>query len=144
MYQGIKCVPSHIHIVTAVGVTWALTEALVHLNPTSLDRVCRAQSTAEVMRPDVGGEPVMAVIRHANRVRRAPAARKSDDNAEKFSSPASPARSLPVHQMGGFGSPISDLKSTCTCCHNSTLSTEVCCDDRMIQSHIPVEGGHHG
>src|SRR5438067_10026499 len=55
--------------VTAVRVTWALTEALVHLNPTSLDRVCRAQSPAEVMRPDVGGEPVMAVIRHANRVR---------------------------------------------------------------------------
>src|SRR5262249_29351431 len=54
--------------VTAVGVTWALTEALVHLNPTSLDRVCRAQSPADVMRPDVGGEPVMAVIRHANRV----------------------------------------------------------------------------
>src|SRR5262245_9156856 len=54
--------------VTAVGVTWALTEALVHLNPTSLDRVCRAQSPASVMRPDVGGEPVMAVIRHANRI----------------------------------------------------------------------------
>ena len=32
--------------VTAVGMTWALTEALVHLNPTSLDRVCRAQSPA--------------------------------------------------------------------------------------------------
>src|SRR5438034_11022667 len=55
--------------VTAVRVTWALTEALVHLNPTSLDRVCRSQSPAEVVRPDVGGEPVMAVIRHANRVR---------------------------------------------------------------------------
>src|SRR5260221_14381571 len=54
---------------TAVGVTRALTEALVHLNPTSLDRVRRAQSPADVMRPDVGGEPVMAVIRHANRVR---------------------------------------------------------------------------
>jgi hypothetical protein len=38
-------------LVTAVGVTWALTEALVHLNPTSLDRVCRAQSPADVMRP---------------------------------------------------------------------------------------------
>ena len=35
--------------VTAVGMTWALTEALVHLNPTSLDRVCRAQSPADVM-----------------------------------------------------------------------------------------------
>src|SRR5262245_33772035 len=55
--------------VTAVGMTWALTEALVHLNPASLDRVCRAQSPAKVMRPDVGGEPVMAVIRHGNRVR---------------------------------------------------------------------------
>ena len=55
--------------ITAVGMTWALTEALVHLNPTSLDRVCRAQSPADVMRPDVGGKPVMAVIRHANRVR---------------------------------------------------------------------------
>ena len=41
-------------------VTWVLTEALVHLNPTSLDRVRRAQNPAEVMRPDVGGEPVMA------------------------------------------------------------------------------------
>src|SRR6516164_2373952 len=29
--------------VTAVGMTWALTEALVHLNPTSLDRVPRAE-----------------------------------------------------------------------------------------------------
>src|SRR5262249_60786748 len=55
--------------VIAVGMTWALTEALVHLNPTSLDRVCRAQSPADVMRPDVGGKPVMAVVRHANRVR---------------------------------------------------------------------------
>src|SRR5262252_1604888 len=55
--------------VTAVGMTWTLTEALVHLNPTSLDRVCRAQSPADVMRPDVGGEPVMAVVRHANCVR---------------------------------------------------------------------------
>src|SRR5215469_14605652 len=55
--------------VTAVGMTWALTEALVHLNPTSLDCVCRAQSPADVMRPDVGGEPVMAVVRHANCVR---------------------------------------------------------------------------
>src|SRR5262249_34103602 len=58
-----------VDVLTAVGVTQALTEALVHLNPTSLGRVCRAQSPAEVMRPDVGGEPVMAVIRHANRVR---------------------------------------------------------------------------
>jgi hypothetical protein len=29
--------------------------------------VRRTQSPADVMRPDVGGEPVMAVIRHANR-----------------------------------------------------------------------------
>src|SRR3984893_12739285 len=49
--------------------TWALTEALVHLNPASLHRVRRASSPAKVMRPDVGGEPVMAVIRHANCVR---------------------------------------------------------------------------
>src|SRR5947208_3307789 len=54
--------------VTAVGMTWALTEALVHLNPTSLDRMCRAQSPADVVRPDVGGKPVMALIRHAKRI----------------------------------------------------------------------------
>src|SRR5262249_10409959 len=55
--------------VTAGGMTWALTEALVHLNPASLDRGCRAPSPADVVRPDVGGEPVTAVIRHANRLR---------------------------------------------------------------------------
>jgi DnaJ-domain-containing protein 1 len=51
--------------VTAVGVTRALTEALVHLNPTSLDRVCRAQSPADVMGPDVGGEPIVAKLERA-------------------------------------------------------------------------------
>ena len=48
--------------VTAVGMTWALTEALVHLNPTSLDRVCRAQSPADVMGPDVGGAVLRSII----------------------------------------------------------------------------------
>src|SRR5947208_16507286 len=52
--------------VTAVRATWALTEALVHLNPTTLDRVSRAQSPAEVMTPDGGSEPVMPVILHPN------------------------------------------------------------------------------
>jgi hypothetical protein len=63
-------------------VTWALTEALVHLNPTSLDRVRRAQSPADVMRPDVGGEPAMAVIRHADRVRFV-APRNGDEHGAK-------------------------------------------------------------
>ena len=55
--------------VTAVGVTRALTETLVDLNPAGLDRVRGAQSPADVMGPDVGGEPIVAVIRHTDRVR---------------------------------------------------------------------------
>ena len=38
--------------VAAVGVTRALTEALVDLDPPCFDRVCRAQSPADVVRPN--------------------------------------------------------------------------------------------
>ena len=64
MYQGIKCVPSHIHIVTAVGVTWALTEALVHLNPAGFDLMCRPQSLSDVLAPDVSSKAVVTIVRH--------------------------------------------------------------------------------
>src|SRR5262249_11544836 len=55
--------------IATVGVTGALAETLVDLNPTSLDGVCRAQCPADVVRPDVGGKPIVAVIGHADRVR---------------------------------------------------------------------------
>jgi len=55
--------------VTAIGVTGALTEALVDLNPAGFDRMCRAKCPADVMRPDVGGKAVVAVIRHSDRLR---------------------------------------------------------------------------
>jgi hypothetical protein len=45
---------------------------------------------------------------------------------------------------GSFWFPNFDLKSTCTLLSQLGPSTEICCDDRMTQSHIPVEGGHHG
>jgi hypothetical protein len=53
----------------AIGVTRALTEALVDLDPAGLDRVRGSKGAADVTRPDIGGEPVMALIGHANRVR---------------------------------------------------------------------------
>jgi hypothetical protein len=52
----------------AADAAWALAQTLVHLNPTSLDRVRRAQRSAEVVRPNLGGEPIMAVVGHADRV----------------------------------------------------------------------------
>ncbi len=74
----------------------------------------------------------------------APAARKSDDTAKKFSPPASPARSFPVHQNGSFWFPNSDLKSTRTLLSQLDSKPEFCRDDGVAPSHIPVEGGHHG
>src|ERR1700682_4614039 len=47
---------------------WLLAETLVHLHPTRLDRMRGAQCTADVRRPDIGGETIMAVIGHSDRI----------------------------------------------------------------------------
>jgi len=44
-------------LIATVGVTGALAETLVDLNPTSLDGVCRAQCPADVVRPDLVAIP---------------------------------------------------------------------------------------
>jgi hypothetical protein len=41
-----------------------------------------------------------------------------------------------IYQIGVFSFENFDLKSTRILPYNSTSSTEVCCDDRMTQSHI--------
>src|SRR6516164_264496 len=53
-------------LVATVRVTRTLTKPLVDLNPAGLDRVSSPECPSNVVRPDVGGEPVMAVISHAN------------------------------------------------------------------------------
>src|SRR5205823_8909440 len=53
--------------VTAVGMTWALTEALVHLNPTSLDRVCRTQSPADCRTSPASCSPCLYSLRVTSR-----------------------------------------------------------------------------
>jgi hypothetical protein len=55
--------------VTAVGMVGALPEALVDLDPAGLDRVRRAEGPTDVMRPHIGGEAVVAGVRHADDVR---------------------------------------------------------------------------
>ena len=44
-------------LIATVGVTGALAETLVDLNPTSPDGVCRAQCPADVVRPDLVAIP---------------------------------------------------------------------------------------
>jgi hypothetical protein len=50
-------------------VTRTLAETLVDLNPTGLDRVCSAECPSNVVRLDVGGESVVAVVRHTDHIR---------------------------------------------------------------------------
>src|SRR5271163_3988896 len=45
-----------------------LTETLIHLHPARLDGMCGAQCFADVVGPDIGGETIMAVIGHADRI----------------------------------------------------------------------------
>src|SRR6516164_8763333 len=54
--------------VAAVGVTGTLAQPLVDLDPAGLDRVCSAECPADVVRPDVGGEPVVTIVGHTDRV----------------------------------------------------------------------------
>src|SRR6185312_2542992 len=55
-------------LVAAIGMARHLPEPLIDLHPAGLDRVRGAQAAADLMRPDIGGETVMAVIGHADRV----------------------------------------------------------------------------
>ena len=48
--------------VATIGVTGTLAETLVYLDPSGLYRVRSAQCAANVVRPDVGGEPVVAIV----------------------------------------------------------------------------------
>ena len=48
--------------VATIGVTRTLAETLVDLDPSGLYRVRSAQCAANVVRPDVGGEPVVAIV----------------------------------------------------------------------------------
>src|SRR6516164_7838904 len=54
--------------VAAVGVTGTLAETLVDLDPAGLDRVYSAECPANVVRPDVGSEPVVTIVCHTDRV----------------------------------------------------------------------------
>src|SRR6516162_220805 len=54
--------------IATVGVTRTLAQTLVDLDPTGLDRVCSAEGPANVVRPDVGCEPVVTVVGHTDRV----------------------------------------------------------------------------
>src|SRR5262249_1557790 len=54
--------------VAAVGVTGTLAETLVDLDPAGLDRVCSAECPANVVRPDVGSEPVVTIVGHTDGV----------------------------------------------------------------------------
>src|SRR5262249_40065308 len=54
--------------VATVGVTGTLAETLVDLDPAGLDRVCGAECPANVVRPDVGCEPVVTIVCHTDRV----------------------------------------------------------------------------
>src|SRR6516165_7679223 len=48
--------------------TRALAQTLIDLNPTGLDRVRRTQRPSDVVRPNVGSKPIVAVVGHADRV----------------------------------------------------------------------------
>src|SRR5262249_56379725 len=54
---------------TAVGVTGSLAEALVDLDPAGLDRVRGAKCAPDVMGPDVGSKPIVAIVRHTDGIR---------------------------------------------------------------------------
>src|SRR5262249_26405116 len=54
--------------VAAVGVTGTLAQTLVDLDPAGFDRVCSAECPANVVRPDVGSEPVVTIVCHTDRV----------------------------------------------------------------------------
>src|SRR5688572_31180848 len=56
-------------LVAAVGLSRKLTQSLVDLNPSGFDRVRGANRLAEIPRPDVRRQPIMAVVRHPDRVR---------------------------------------------------------------------------
>jgi hypothetical protein len=60
-------------------VTGALAEALLDLDPASLDRVRSTERAADIMRPDVGGESVVAVVRRGaeGRIRGLPRLRRN-------------------------------------------------------------------
>src|ERR1700736_3774475 len=55
-------------LVAAIGQARELAEPPIYLDPTGLDRVRRSQRLGDVMAPDVGAEPVVAVVRHPDRV----------------------------------------------------------------------------
>src|SRR5215510_1565624 len=54
-------------LISAVGLTRKLSEALIDLNPAGLDRMRRIDCLADVTRPHVRRETIMAVVRHADR-----------------------------------------------------------------------------
>src|ERR1700759_3533887 len=55
-------------LVAAVRHAGKLAEALIDLHPPRLDGVRGPQAAADVMRPDIGRESVMAVVGHADRL----------------------------------------------------------------------------
>src|SRR5947209_7909916 len=55
-------------LVAAVGHAGELAEALVDLHPARFDGVRGAQTAADVVRPDIGRESVVAVVGHADRL----------------------------------------------------------------------------
>src|SRR5262249_58675457 len=58
-----------VFFVATVGGPRPRAEPLVALTPARLYRVRSAECAANVVRPDVGGEPVVAIVRHADHIR---------------------------------------------------------------------------
>src|SRR5262245_49155151 len=56
-------------LVATVRLAWKLSQPLIDLHPTRLDRMRCTQSLGEIVRPHVCGEPVMAVIGHTHSLR---------------------------------------------------------------------------
>ena len=56
--------PDAAGLVAAVGLADDLAAALVDLNPAGLDPVRGVQRIGQVVRPDVGAEPVMRIVGH--------------------------------------------------------------------------------
>ena len=88
--------------VPAVGVTGALAEALVYLDPPGFDRMCRAKRSADVVRPNVGCKPVMAIVRHADRFHLVGPRDSDKDGAEYFFARQAPVVCIIRKKMVGI------------------------------------------
>src|SRR5579884_536273 len=78
-----------------------LTEPAVHLHPARFDAVGRAQRPAQVPAPDVGGEPVVGVIGHPDRLLLVLPGNDDQDRSEDLLARDPPAVVDPGEHGGG-------------------------------------------